>query len=226
MVELNYKLLRQKRKSISITVGRHGILVKSPNRASVKVIEEFIKSNFDWIRKQKLKLESNKMKIQEKGLYVTKVPYLGEDVNFEIKQARKLEKFNFKDGKFVASLKDTDPENVEKVYFKFLRKKSFEIFNGRVDHFSEIIGVNPGKVTIRNQKTVWGSASSTGTLSFNCNLLKAPMEIVDYIVVHELCHLRHHNHSKRFWKLVESVMPDYKKHNTWMRKNRIFLLGD
>ena len=225
-MEIDYKLLRQKRRSISITVGNDGVLVKSPNRASIKTIEEFVMSNLDWIKKQTMKLETNKMKIQEKGLFVTKVPYLGQDVDFEIKQAKKIEKFVLKDGKFVAALKNTSPDNVEKVYFKFLRKKSFEIFNEKVKKFSEIIGVEPGKVTIRNQKTVWGSASATGTLSFNCNLVKAPTEIIDYIVVHELCHLRHHNHSKRFWNLVASVIPDYKKHNAWMRKNRIFLLGD
>lgn len=74
-------------------------------------------------------------------------------------------------------------------------------------------------VTIRDQKTRWGSCSSRGTLSFNYRLIFAPPEILDYVVVHELCHLTHMNHSKEFWNKVASVMPDYNTHRKWLKEH-------
>ena len=75
------------------------------------------------------------------------------------------------------------------------------------------------RISIRAQKTRWGSCSSKGTLSFNWKLLLAPQEVIDYVVIHELCHLCEMNHSDRFWALVESIQPDYKLHRKWLKDN-------
>lgn len=89
----------------------------------------------------------------------------------------------------------------------------------RVKRFAPIVGVDYGWITIRNQKSRWGSCSSRKNLNFNCLLMLAPPEQRDYVVVHELCHLKEMNHSKRFWKEVERVLPDYKKSVKWLREN-------
>jgi predicted metal-dependent hydrolase len=89
----------------------------------------------------------------------------------------------------------------------------------KVRKFAELIGVTYGRITIRNQKTRWGSCSAEGNLNFNCVLMRAPEEIVDYVVVHELCHRIHMNHSKAFWGEVEKVIPDYKERRNWLRDN-------
>lgn len=80
----------------------------------------------------------------------------------------------------------------------------------RVKHYAGILGVSYGRITIRNQTTRWGSCSSKGNLNFNCLLMLMPPDIADYVIVHELCHLKEMNHSKAFWALVASVLPDYK----------------
>lgn len=87
----------------------------------------------------------------------------------------------------------------------------------RVAYFAKIMGVNYGRITIRNQKTRWGSCSSKGNLNFNCLLMLTPPEIIDYVVVHELCHRKEMNHSKNFWNEVEKVMPDYKDSLQWLK---------
>lgn len=87
----------------------------------------------------------------------------------------------------------------------------------RVRRYAPIIGVTYERITIRNQKSKWGSCSSRGNLNFNCLLMLAPPEVRDYVVVHELCHLIELNHSKRFWALVAKVLPDYKKQEEWLR---------
>lgn len=89
----------------------------------------------------------------------------------------------------------------------------------RVAYYAPRMGVTYGRITIRKQKTRWGSCSNEGNLSFNCLLALTPPEIVDYVVVHELCHRMEMNHSPRFWALVKQVMPDYERRKKWLKEN-------
>ena len=89
---------------------------------------------------------------------------------------------------------------------------ALKVISVKVKHYAGLMNVQYGRITIRNQKTRWGSCSSKGNLNFNCLLMLVPDEVVDYVVIHELCHLIEMNHSKAFWKQVEQMMPDYKKH--------------
>ena len=88
-----------------------------------------------------------------------------------------------------------------------------------VKYFAEQMGVTYGKITIRNQKTRWGSCSQIGNLNFNCHLMEMPTEILDYVVVHELCHRKQMNHSRLFWMEVEKVLPDYQVRQRWLKQN-------
>ena len=98
-----------------------------------------------------------------------------------------------------------------------LADKALSYIPGRVAYFSNQIGVSYGRITIRNQKTRWGSCSSKGNLNFNCLLMLTPPEVIDYVVVHELCHRKEMNHSKAFWSEVGKVLPDYKAHEKWLK---------
>lgn len=87
----------------------------------------------------------------------------------------------------------------------------------RIAHYAPRVGKSPGRVTIREQKSRWGSCSGKGNLNFNWKLVMAPPEVLDYVVVHELCHLHEFNHSPRFWALVEAQMPDYEIWKKWLK---------
>ncbi|MBE6583694.1 MAG: M48 family metallopeptidase [Ruminococcaceae bacterium] len=89
----------------------------------------------------------------------------------------------------------------------------------RVEHFAKEMGVRYNRVTIKSQHTRWGSCSNKSNLNFNCLLLLAPENVLDYVVVHELCHLKEMNHSKSFWNEVERVLPDYKMSYDWLKKH-------
>lgn len=99
-----------------------------------------------------------------------------------------------------------------------LAEEALKVIPARVEYFAKVIGVTYGKITIRNQKTRWGSCSSKGNLNFNCLLMLAPPEVLDYVVVHELCHRKQMNHSKAFWLEVEKVLPDYKEARKWLKE--------
>ncbi len=88
---------------------------------------------------------------------------------------------------------------------------------GRVKKFAPAAGVSVGRITIRNQKSRWGSCSSKGNLNFNCLLMLCPEKVRDYVVVHELCHRKEMNHSPKFWEQVEKIMPDYREHRQWLK---------
>ena len=100
-----------------------------------------------------------------------------------------------------------------------LCQKALSVIPDKVKYYAEIMGVTYGRITIRNQKTRWGSCSSKGNLNFNCLLMLMPDKVLDYVVVHELCHLKQMNHSKKFWKEVERYMPDYPNYKKWLNEN-------
>lgn len=118
--------------------------------------------------------------------------------------------------------------NIEKLSeeeVKELAKKACEVIPERVKHYAGLIGVSYGRITIRNQSTRWGSCSSKGNLNFNCLLMLTPPEVIDSVIIHELCHRKEMNHSKRFYNEVLRVFPEYHKWNKWLKENEGALLA-
>ena len=100
-----------------------------------------------------------------------------------------------------------------------LKKRARRVFLARTAYFAPLVGVKAGRISIRSQRTKWGSCSARGNLNFNCLLVLAPAEVLDYVVVHELCHLLEMNHSRRFWAEVARVLPDYAASRKWLKQN-------
>lgn len=127
----------------------------------------------------------------------------------------------------IKHLKQMEEENIKKAAEKVqyltnteiqeLAEKAMKYIPERTRYFAEIIGVSYGRITIRNQKTRWGSCSGKGNLNFNCLLMLTPCEIIDYVVVHELCHRKEMNHSKAFWLEVEKILPEYRQYVKWLK---------
>lgn len=102
---------------------------------------------------------------------------------------------------------------------KALADRAMKVIPERVAHYAPIVGVTYGKITIRNQKTRWGSCSSKGNLNFNCLLMLMPIEVIDSVVVHELCHRKEMNHSKAFYQLVYKAYPEYDQWHGWLKEH-------
>lgn len=134
---------------------------------------------------------------------------------------------------FILEAGDTTPQGVKKRLEQWYIHLGKQVFPERVSYYyplisrlaesmgKEIVPVN--RITIRSQKTRWGSCSSKGNLNFNWRLLMAPAEILDYVVVHELCHLLYLNHSRQFWQAVGNILPDYPKRRSWLKANGMLL---
>lgn len=116
-------------------------------------------------------------------------------------------------------LEKEEVEHLTNAEIKKLADQALSYIPERVAYFAKLVGVSYGRITIRNQKTRWGSCSSKGNLNFNCLLMLTSPEIIDYVVVHELCHRKQMNHSTAFWKEVEKILPDYKSRVKWLKAN-------
>ena len=189
-----YTLVKSsRRRTISIQIGAGGkMTVRCPYYMGKWIVDGFLREKQDWIYKN----------------YLVAVQSTTIDDNW----GNSDDYAN--DNLHVPSRKPEDPILVNK-HKKYARK----IFEAKVTYYQQFTGGNYTSITIRDQKTRWGSCSGRGTLSFNWRLILAPPEILDYVVVHELCHLTHMNHSKEFWNLVGSVIPDYKVRRKWLKEN-------
>ena len=111
------------------------------------------------------------------------------------------------------------PEKYSDEEIHALTRQAMEVIPERVAHYATILGVTYGRITIRNQRTRWGSCSVKGNLNFNCLLMLLPADVVDYVVVHELCHRKEMNHSARFWAVVEKILPNYRAQRQYLKEH-------
>ena len=199
------KIIKSNKKSISITVTKNAeVIVRAPFLMPDKNIMNFIEEHQNWINKKTNLITQINQKNRE-FIEFKKILILGNI--YEIYYVKGLKDISFSDALYV-------PEKYRKSITKHL--KSFlvgefdkYIFN-RIKTISSKIGFSFNNVTIINSKRKWGMCDAKKDLFFNCKMVMLKYELIDYIIIHELCHLRELNHSQNFWKLVETFMPDYK----------------
>lgn len=207
-------LVRAKRRTIALIVERDGSLtVRAPRRATLNDIYGFIQEKTDWILRSREKLKA--IKPIPKKAYVDgeRFLFLGQEYELRlVPPQRPALKF---DGRF--TLSTSAQERGELAFTKWYKIQALTLFTERVNHYANLHGLIPKEVKVNSAKTRWGSCTSAGTLNFTWRLVMAPLEVIDYVVLHELAHLKVKNHSPRFWKLVESLCPDFKHHRKWLR---------
>lgn len=223
--ELKYILTRSNRKTIGIMIDKNGLVkVASPLRVSQDYINQLIQQKSSWIQKKLTELENrstntNCPRTFEDG---EKFLYLGKVFELKIHRSSINKKANVKiQDKFIVIEVPVyfNSEKIKEILKKWYIKQFKQIIAERINYYSQMIGVFPNNVTIREQKTRWGSCSNRGNINLNWKLIMASLEIVDYVVIHELCHMKVMNHSKEFWKIVEVYSPHYKSYREWLKNN-------
>lgn len=227
--KVEYTLVKTNRKTIGITVYANGeVRVSAPYRASEKQIKEIIESKADWIIKKVNKIHSIKStSIYRHFVDGEKLLYLGNEYQLiiESKNCSKAEVVLNED---VMSIWVCIPNEVpleerqkfiKELLIKWYSQRFCEIVKNKIQKFSKQIGVKVNRIAIKNQKTRWGSCSKKGNINLNWRLVMSPCNIIDYVIVHELCHLKVMNHSKEFWDVVKSVIPDYTERRKWLKAN-------
>jgi len=214
MIEIN-RLVRSKRKTLALIVETDGTLtVRAPLRMKAADIRQFIEAKQDWIKQKQVKAREEAVdshRYADGEIFW----YLGQGIPLRIvpggKPALALDS-SFK-------LTKSALPNAESAFTAWYRKQARKVVTERVEFFAREHGFKIGKVRISSARTRWGSCSTKNTLSFTWRLVMAPPNVVDYVVVHELCHLKEMNHSKTFWAYVEAILPDYKRRRKWLKDN-------
>ena len=208
---LEYELVRSKIKNMYILIRNGKVIVKAPNNISENRIKDFINSKEDWINK-KLK-EFEKKSFKEKSYVSGEVfKVLGNDyiLNIEYDDFEKAS-VNLDNGYINICVSENCEaakikELIEKMYYKI----ALMIVDKSVNMWKNILKIAPDVVVIKKLKTAWGKCNSKRKITINPDLMKYDKKVVDYVVLHEFCHLRYMNHSKDFWNMVGKFMPDYK----------------
>ncbi|NOY98925.1 MAG: M48 family metallopeptidase [Chloroflexi bacterium] len=214
---LTPKIIRSRRKTIALVVQPNGeLLVRAPQRATLKQITAMVAQHADWIaRKQAQVLAARAAFAPRQFVAGEKFPFLGESYSLQLVNAESpVLDLN---GSF--QLARSALGRAEQVFERWYRRQARQVFTGRVGFYAGKYGFDYARVRISSARTRWGSCSPKGSLNFTWRLVMAPPEIVDYVVVHELSHLREHNHSKAFWTQVEAILPDYRARRKWLREN-------
>ncbi|MBI3151233.1 MAG: M48 family metallopeptidase [Chloroflexi bacterium] len=208
------KLIRSKRRTIALIVERDGSLtVRAPRRAGTAVIEAFIQEKQDWILRTREKILSLVERPKREYLNGEMFLFLGNEYELRLVGSQRPA-LQFENG---FSLGSAAQKKGERVFSQWYKEQAFAVLSERVRIFSAQYGFTPKQVKISSAKTRWGSCSPDGTLNFTWRLVMAPLDVVDYVVVHELAHLRVKDHSSRFWREVEKILPDYKERRKWLR---------
>ena len=208
------KIIRSKRKTLSLTINENAeLIIRAPKRLSIEKIQDFINEKENWINRKKRLIENQ---IKDVTSNHNKLLYLGTLFPINVEQNASKELF-FTGEEFIAN--SIEPDSLSLSIKKWYKNKFKEIALPRVAYFANKHNLMVNQVRIKNQKTMWGSCSSKNNINLNYLLLMAPMGVIDYVIVHELVHTIHRNHSTDFWDSVESIMPEFQEHKRWLKKN-------
>jgi predicted metal-dependent hydrolase len=204
-----------------IDVDIHGVTVVVPESDEVQPAD-LLKENAVWVIEKKREYDAYRAEVPERNFKEgATFPYLGEQCEVVVERRPSS---SVEDETLWLARHHVEDTSVKRALETLYRRKAREVFEERADHFAEQMEVEYEQIEIRNQRTKWGSCSTTGTLGLNWRLMMAPREIVNYIVIHELVHLRESNHTDSFWSLVAEHDPDYESHVTWLEENSTQLI--
>lgn len=225
---IEYSVVKtRRRKTSEVIVDKNTVEVRAPLGKPDNEIEQVVRNKAAWISyKQKEYREMNPHIMKPTFGKNSTLPYLGEDYHFKILSKQEKNSIRFINGEFLITLfssksKKSTASYIERLYEHWLVQTARPIFMDKVKSNSEKLGIpKPEKISIKKLKNRWGSINKNGrTINLNVNLLKASEDIIDYIVLHELCHLKIKEHSHHFWDLLHKFMPDYQEKIDWLDIN-------
>src|SRR5215204_311064 len=223
-----YYVIKTRRiKTSEVIVDADTITVRVPLDKDKTEIQKLVLDKARWIlRKQKeyreIIPEVTKPSFKEN----TTLPYLGNNYSLKINKNQANNSIEIDDGKFIVRVKSAKVSNnvLKKLYENWITENAQSIFESKIRKYSKKLGVRVKSVTIKNLRNRWGSLTKSGIINLNVNMIKAPEDVIDYIIVHELCHLKIKEHSHRYWDLLHKFMPNYQDKIEWLKVNGNSLL--
>lgn len=213
-----------RRKSADIRVEDGAVSVIVPTNTSAEKIDQLLAAKRRWI-KEKITLHQEMTPASSKR-YVSgeALSYLGRNYRLKVETGN-FAPVKLLSGRLVVTVPNgtEQPHMVRNALVRWYKRQAEQKLTEKVERFAPMVGVEPAGVGIRTFKSRWGSCTARGKLDFNWQIMMAPNRMVDYVVIHELCHLIRHDHSPAFWKEMSRSMPDYESCRVWLRHNAALL---
>ena len=225
-IKFNIKRGRRK-KTVALQIQPNStVMVLSPYFLDKDKIKEVVLKRARWIIQKQEKIKKLNAEMPKKEFVSGEsFPYLGREYRLKVIKSQD-EKFcpcKLMAGRFYVEINNkfsgrVASKIVKEKMLEWYIERAKEKITERTQRYFKLIGIIPQKIIIRNQQKRWGSCSHSGVLRFNWKVIMAPISVLDYVIVHELCHLIHQNHSHDFWHKVGSIIPDYKKKREWLKE--------
>ncbi|MEA4898051.1 MAG: SprT family zinc-dependent metalloprotease [Christensenellaceae bacterium] len=216
---IEYELVQTARKSLELRVLPNQNKLFAPQGVRLKTADAFVVERADWLRDARERLREAQARVNARAALAEGAQVSLEGRTLTLHVARGAERVEARDGALWVWTKNDGGDAVRLAVRAYMIRRARAAVTARLEHFIPLVGRRPARVTIREQRTRWGSCSGQNNLNFNWKLIMAPPGALDYVVVHELCHLHEFNHSKRFWALVERFLPDYQDWKLWLKHN-------
>lgn len=221
-----YEFQRGRRRTIGLTVGQHGLSVRAPRWTPLSEVDAFVRSKADWVLQKLAQADERQRQAAQPMRWEdgAEVAYLGGTLRLVLdpSHARSSGQAQLADGCLLLALAhDAGAERIRDAAQAWLMRRAEQLFTERLNHFAASMGVMYTRLRLSSAGTRWGSASTDGCIRLNWRLIHLSQDIIDYVVVHELSHLREMNHSPDFWQVVGSVMPDYPARRRALRDVRL-----
>ncbi|MCX6035234.1 MAG: SprT family zinc-dependent metalloprotease [Chloroflexi bacterium] len=210
-------LIHTRRKTVALVIQRDGTLtVRAPQRMSDVHIHEFVKNHADWIREKQAQAKASPPPPQKHFIEGETFLYLGKEYPLTI-VAHQRSALTISSHMFQLAISYLP--RARQAFIRWYKAQALMVISERVAFHAKQNKFTYQKIRISSARTRWGSCSTNGTLSFTWRLVLAPLEIVDYVVLHELLHTQIRNHSKTFWQKMGEILPEYKKRIRWLKQN-------
>ena len=221
MPNITYTIVHSRRRTVSFIVNRNGeLVVRAPHRVSNAEIERMVQEKSAWILRA-LEKTSKQRRVKKEFIDGELFWYLGEQLPLRVStpyHRNKVETSAESLDLFVTLPKPSEAR-IKKLFEDFYKKQAKLVLEQRAVELAKVMGLRFNRISIRSSTTRWGSCSSLGNINFSWRLVMAPPTIIDYVVIHELSHLAHKNHSQKFWDLVGSYYPNHKNARKWLNTN-------
>ena len=223
---VSYRFERARRRSIGFLVGPEGLVVRAPSWVTLREVDAAVQEKASWIVTKLQQFRQRQSEHLQQAIDWTHgadIPYLGSTVRLCVLERGALPPLA-SDGAQELSLSlppGASAQQVREAAEVWFKKKARPLFEERLAHFAPLLGVQWKKLSLSSARTRWGSARSDGHIRLNWRLIHLPLTQIDYVVVHELAHLREMNHGPRFWDTVGGVMPDYRERRQQLRQSAL-----
>jgi predicted metal-dependent hydrolase len=206
-----YTVIRQRRRTIALYINPNGTLtIKAPIFTPDFFINRFVKDKQDWIDKHLSRVKQYPQLEEKQFIDGEEFMFLGKNYSLQIVHSEEIQLTD----KLLFPFKNK--RSIKKRIIEWYKKQALETVSKRVEKYAAIMKVNYRSIDLSNAKKRWGACSHIDELTFNWRLIMAPLESMDYVVIHELAHTIEKNHSKQFWAIVQKFCPDYKIRRRWL----------